>query len=358
MAYRFIWRYFMEHVLIIDDSLVIRTNYKNILSSHDIKCFEASNGLEGIKILNKNYVKIRALVVDQEMPLMNGFQFVSYIKNEEELKSIPVIFVSSIDSQQFIKETLALGVYDYLTKPIDNDIFVLKVKNAIDARIRELSLQQLNQYITHKNEDLENIVKERTAELNNMLFALLNSLENANYYNDNDTGRHARRVSKFAEFIATKYGLAPPVVYHIKLFASIHDIGKVGIDPSILKKPGKLTQEEYEEMKTHVDIGYAMLKDAPLPDIAKNIIRFHHEKWNGKGYSNSLKGEEIPIESRIIAISDVFDALINSRSYKEAFPIEKIIQILKEERGESFQEELVDIVLDNIEKMKILNETP
>jgi len=346
----------MEHILLIDDSTVIRNSYKNILSNTDFHCLEASHGLEGIKILKKSFNTIRALVVDQEMPHMNGFQFITYIKKEEELKDIPVIFVSSINNNVFIKDILALGVYDYLTKPIDNDIFLLKVKNAVEARQRELSLKELNLYIIHKNEELENIVKERTAELNDMLFALLNSLENANYYNDNDTGKHARRVAKFSEFIAQKYGLETSIVSHIKLFASIHDIGKVGIDTSIVKKAGKLTPEEYEEVKKHVTFGYLMLKDAPLPEIAKNIIRFHHEKWNGKGYMEGLKGEEIPIESRIVAVGDVLDALMNSRSYKEAFPIEKVIEIFTEERGISFQEELVDIIIENIEELKKINE--
>lgn len=345
----------MDKVLLIDDSDFIRKKYKIILGEKGIESLEAANGIEALKVLNENPEIIRAFIVDQEMPDMDGFSFVKMIKLDKNYNNIPIIFASSVQDSSFIKSILALGIYDYLTKPIDNDVFYLKVKNALEAYHRELYLKKLNNYITHKNEELENIVKIRTAELNDMLFSLLNALENANYYCDNDTGKHTQRVAKFSEFIAIKLGLSKFLVNHIKLFASIHDIGKIGVIASVIKKPGKLTVEEYEAVKTHVDIGYFMIKDAPIPDIAKNIIRYHHEKWNGKGYNQGLKGEEIPVEARIVAISDVFDALMNSRSYKEAFPIEKVISILKEERGESFQEELVDIVLENIEEMQKLN---
>lgn len=189
-----------------------------------------------------------------------------------------------------------------------------------------------------------------------MLYALLSALENANYYNDSDTGKHAKRVANFSEFIATKFGLDSHYISQIKLFASIHDIGKVGISPIIIKKPGKLTFEEFEEIKTHVDIGYKMLKEAPISEIGKNIIKFHHERWNGKGYTSGLRGEEIPLEARIVAVSDVFDALVNSRAYKEAFPKEQVISILKEESGNGLQKELVDIVLTHIDELLKLNE--
>lgn len=347
----------LDKILLIDDSPVIRKAYKSILEEKSLTCLEAENGMEALEILKENSTSIRVLVVDQSMPVMDGFHFIQCIREDKIFSDIPIIFVSAISDSSFIKSVLALGIYDYLTKPIDNDVFYLKVKNALDAHHRELYLKHLNNYIAHKNEELENTVKIRTTELNEMLYALLVALENVNYISDNDTGKHIHRVAKFSEFIAKKFGLNSSTVNQIKLFASIHDIGKVGVDAQIIKKPGKLTFEEFEEIKTHVTVGYQMLKDAPIPDIAKNIIKYHHEKWNGKGYAHGLKGLEIPIEARIVAISDVFDALINSRCYKEAYPIEKVISILKEERGESFQAELVDIVLDNIDEIQKINKS-
>jgi len=346
----------MKQVLIVDDSSTIRKVYKKILLDKNINCLEAENGLNALEILTSNYKTIKTILVDQDMPVMNGMEFLKCIKSNKKLMEIPVIFVSAISDSHLIKDTLNLGVYDYLIKPIDNDIFYLKVKNSIEAYEKDLSLKEVNKLIISKNNDLENKVKERTEEVNEMLYALLNALENANYYNDNDTGKHAKRVAKFSEFIAGKLGLDSHYISQIKLFASIHDIGKVGVNPYIIKKPGKLTSEEFEQIKTHVDIGYKMLKDAPISDIGKNIIRFHHERWNGKGYTAGLKGEDIPLEARIVAVSDVFDALLNSRTYKDAFPKEKVISILKEEAGSGLQDEIVNIVLNNIDEMLKLNE--
>lgn len=341
----------MNKVLIVDDSAVIRRSHRIALEDHSLQCLEAENGFVALEVLFEKYSEISTIIIDQEMPEMNGFELLKRVKDDKTLRHIPIIFVSSIDNRQFIKSLLTLGIYDYLTKPIDKDVLSLKVRNAIDVHHRELYLKELNKYISHKNIELEKTVLERTKNLNEMLNALLIALENANYYNDNDTGNHIHRVASYSELIATKYGLNSSLVSQIKLFASLHDIGKVGVSDVIIKKPGKLTTEEFEEIKTHVTIGYNMIKDAPIPYIAKNIIKYHHEKWNGKGYSEGLAGEDIPIEARIVAISDVFDALISKRVYKEAYSIEKVISILKEERGESFQEELVDIVLENIYEM-------
>lgn len=338
----------MKTALIVDDSNLIRNAHRKALEEKGIKCLEAENGMIALEILLKEHEKIDVMIVDQEMPVMMGDQLVKHVKKNKTLASIPVIFVSSLEHREFIKEILALGVYDYLVKPIEKEIFCLKVKNAIDFHKHEVELKTMTKYVMGRNEELEFIVGERTKELNQMLFALLNSLENANYYNDSDTGNHIMRVAKYAEIIALKYGLSQEKVNLIKMFAPIHDIGKIGISELILKKPGKLTIEEFDIIKTHVSIGYNIIKDAPIADAAKNIVRYHHEKWNGKGYMQGLQGEEIPIEARIVGISDVFDALISKRVYKDAFELESIKQIIKEERGVSFQPEIVDIFLENI----------
>lgn len=341
----------MKKALIVDDSNMIRTAHRKALEEKGISCIEAENGMKALEILMTEHDAIDAMIVDQEMPVMTGNQLVKHIKRNKELADIPVIFVSSLSGGEFIKEVLALGVYDYLVKPVEREIFCLKVKNAIDFYKHERELKALTKFVLNRNEELEKLVDVRTKELNQMLFALLNSLENANYYNDEDTGNHILRVAKYSEMVAIKYGLKQEDVNLIKLFAPIHDIGKIGISEGILKKPGKLTLEEFEIIKTHVTIGYNIIKDAPIADAAKNIVRYHHEKWNGRGYMEGLKGEEIPIEARIVSLSDVFDALVSKRVYKEAFAINEIKQILKQERGESFQPDLVDIFLENIDEM-------
>lgn len=340
----------MKLALIVDDSNLIRSAHKRALEEIGITCLEAENGMIALEILMKKHNSIDVMIVDQEMPVMMGDQLVKHVKNHKDFAEIPIIFVSSLDQGEFIKSILALGVYDYLVKPVEKEIFCLKVKNAIGFHKHELELKALTRFVLNKNEELEHTVEERTKELNEMLFALLNALENANYYNDTDTGNHILRVAKYAEVIAIKYGLSQEEIKLIRMFAPIHDIGKIGISELILKKPGRLTPEEFDVIKTHVSIGYNIIKDAPIAKVAKNIVRFHHEKWNGKGYVEGLRGEEIPIEARIVSISDVFDALVSKRIYKDAFDLESIIKIMKEDRGVSFQPELVDILLENIEQ--------
>ena len=149
-----------------------------------------------------------------------------------------------------------------------------------------------------------------------MTNSLIVALENANLYNDENTGKHIKRVAMFSELIAKELGLSKEFVARIKMYAPIHDIGKVGIPDEILKKPGRYTPEEFEIMKEHVVIGYNMIKESSLPETAKNIVRYHHEKWSGTGYRIGLKGEDIPVEARIVSIADVFDALSTKRIYK------------------------------------------
>lgn len=347
----------MKIALIVDDSNLIRSAHRKALEENGIVCLEAENGMSALEILIKEYKKIDVMIVDQEMPVMTGQELVRNVKRHKDFADIPVIFVSSLSNDKFIKEILALGVYDYLVKPVEKEIFCLKVKNAISSRKHELELKALTRFVLNKNEELEHTVEKRTLQLNEMLFALLNSLENINYYNDNDTGNHIKRVAKYAEIIAIKYGLEREQINLISLFAPIHDIGKIGVGEAILKKPGKLTPEEFDIIKKHVTIGYNIIKDVPIDNIAKNIVRYHHEKWNGRGYAEGLKGEEIPIEARIVSISDVFDALVSKRVYKEPFDIDLIVSIMKEERGESFQPELVDILLENIQQFCDIKET-
>lgn len=343
---------YMKKILIVDDSYLFRQSYIKTIEGMGFECFQAENGLIALDFLLEKHSEVCTIIVDQEMPIMNGFELVENFKKNKNLIDIPVIFVSLVNDIKFIKSVFALGIYDYLIKPVENDIFFLKVKNAIKAHQHDLTLKTINNDILKKNETLESLVMARTNDLNEMLSALLNALESANYYNDNDTGNHIHRVAEYSELIAKKLGLEASFINQIKLFAPIHDIGKVGVNQQIIKKKGKLNTREFNEIKTHVTIGYKMLKNAPISDIAKNIIKYHHEKWNGSGYIDGLKGEAIPIEARIVGIADVFDALISKRVYKEPYSIEKIIEILKEERGESFQEELVDIILENIDEMQ------
>ncbi len=190
------------------------------------------------------------------------------------------------------------------------------------------------------------------SKLTNITMGLVGTLENANSYNDEDTGDHIKRIGKYSQLIADELKLAKEFVREVELYASLHDIGKIGIPDSILKKPGKLTREEFEEMKKHTEIGFNLIKDLEVSPVALNIIRYHHEKWDGSGYGMGLTGVEIPIEARIVALADVYDALCQKRIYKEAFSHEEALEIISSESGKHFDPEIVKVFIKKHHKFK------
>lgn len=187
-----------------------------------------------------------------------------------------------------------------------------------------------------------------------LMMSLVSSLEAVNQFNDFETGNHIKRLNMYSELLANKIGCSKKFCDEIGSVASLHDVGKIGIDRGILKKPGKLTEEEFEVIKAHPDIGYEIVRKSGVSKMAENIARHHHEKWNGTGYPKGLKGEEIPLEARIVSIVDVYDALRQKRVYKEGFDHKKTIEIIKEQSGKSFDPELVNIFLENEMKFERL----
>lgn len=363
-------------VLIADDSSLNRKILKSILRENGIDSVEAETSREFMTAINENH-DIGVIVIDIDIEGGRlGINLIDYIKKTRH-KNIPVIFTSSYAEKEDIEKGLQVGVFDYILKPIEPYITFLKIKNAmkyydtfislqaseetITAMNKELvdnykKIEDLNKNILDKNKILEIRVEERTKELNDMTFALITALENANYYNDEITGNHIRRVSAYSELIAEEAKLDATMIKEIKIYSSLHDIGKVGIPDSILKKPGRYMPEEFEEMKKHVVIGYNMIKDSPLSQAAKNIVRYHHEKFDGTGYSDGLKGKEIPVEARIVAIADVFDALTTKRSYKEAYSLEKAKGIMMEGKDKHFDGELLELFFSKTDKILELNE--
>ncbi len=340
-----------KKVLVIDDTKLVRKIITYVLNSSGIETIEAENGLEGLQILEENFINIRAITVDVEMPIMDGIEFIKNVKAKKKYENLPIIIVTSLSEKEDMQKGLELGVYDHIIKPVDRTLVFLKVRNAMRYYENTIEIEKLNKDITRKNFELEALFEIRTKELENMTNSLIVALENANLYNDENTGKHIKRVAVFSELIAKELGLSKEFVARIKMYAPIHDIGKVGIPDEILKKPGRYTPEEFEIMKEHVVIGYNMIKESSLPETAKNIVRYHHEKWSGTGYRIGLKGEDIPVEARIVSIADVFDALSTKRIYKEKFSIEETLRIMAEGRGEQFDPKIFDIFLKNMDKI-------
>jgi HD-GYP domain-containing protein (c-di-GMP phosphodiesterase class II) len=202
-----------------------------------------------------------------------------------------------------------------------------------------------------KRSQLKAPLEEIYSEIHKLTEGIISALEQANLYNDDDTGSHMKRLGLYARHIGEKKGLPEEFIAEIERYSPLHDVGKIGIPDDILKKPGRLNKEEWAVMKTHSKIGYDILKSVGLSPLAQNIALFHHERWTGTGYPEGLKHEEIPIEARLVAIADVFDALVNERVYKPAFSRDKVEKIMYSEIGRHFDPELGKLAYDELDAL-------
>ncbi len=320
-----------QTILVVDDTP------ENIHVLNGILCSEyniliATNGLLAIDIAKKR--KPDLILLDIMMPELSGYEVCSILKSSIKTQKIPIIFVTA--KNQVIDETkgLDLGAVDYIIKPVSAPIVLARVKT-------HLALYDQKRV-------LEKQVSERTKELNSTRQEIINRLSTAAEYKDSETGFHIIRMSKYCQLIALDLGLETSQAELILNATSMHDIGKIGIPDDILLKPSKLTDQEFSEMKNHCKYGAKIIGDNPsdLIKMAKEVALTHHEKWNGKGYPNNLKGEAIPLVGRIAAIADVFDALTSKRPYKEAWSVDDAVSLIKKEKGEHFDPRVVDSFLN------------
>lgn len=253
----------------------------------------------------------------------------------------PVILRSSDTGLPFA----AHDADDVLVGPPEARVLAPRLTSLIRLKLRYDSMGGQNQLLVSRNNALRDELQARNEELERLTVGLVGALEQANLLNDEDTGNHIRRVCHFSAMLAEGAGLPPLMSDKIFRYASLHDVGKVGIPDSILKKRGKLTRDEFEVMKRHTVIGYELLAASGVDDVAKNIAIGHHERWDGTGYPRRLAGAQIPVEARIVALADVYDALTSERCYKRAFPRERAVAILRDEAGTHFDPELVRLFL-------------
>ncbi len=312
-------------ILIVDDEQKNRQLLANLLKREGYRIAMVADGIGTLEFLN--FRKPDLILLDIMLPDMDGFETAGAIKKMKNTGKIPILFITALtDIDNQLKGFQAGGV-DYITKPFNKMVLLQRVKTHLNLKIIQ--------------DDLNIQVNEKTSEIKNMTVSIVSALENASFYNDDITGNHIERVSSYSIALAKAYKCHQDCINKIGLYASLHDVGKVGISDKILKKPGKYTKKEFNEMKQHVKIGGNMLKSANLDPMAENIARYHHERWDGSGYLEGLKGKEIPLEARIVALADVYDALTTKRPYKKAFSEKKAEAIIKSESGKHFDPELV-----------------
>jgi len=330
-------------ILLVDD----RKENLELLSSFLVgKGYKIRNALNGVVALGTIAAKKPDLILlDIEMPGMNGYEVCDKLKSDSTTKNIPIIFISAHDDVESKIKAFKIGGVDYISKPFANEEVVARVKMHLELSEYQHSLEEKVEKnlveIRRLNEDLELTQKE-------MIMTLSSIMETR----DDDTGNHVVKVAEYTKILAELYGLDEKTVDIIYKATPFHDAGKVAIPDSILNKPGKLNDEEWEVMKRHALIGYNIFKNTtrPILKMAAIIAKEHHEYWNGQGYPNGLKGEEIHIAGRLVIIADVFDALTSERVYKKAWSIEESAEFIRAERGKMFEPKLVDLFLDNLEK--------
>ncbi|HSV44066.1 MAG TPA: HD domain-containing phosphohydrolase [Candidatus Bathyarchaeia archaeon] len=299
----------------------------------DVTCLPESLKIRE-QVLEKNP---DLLILDLIMPHLDGFQIMEQLHQYRENNYLPIIALSDDKGSDHRLKALQSGATDFLHKPYETPEILFRIKNMIEMRMLHLVVRDQNKILEEK-------VEARTRELKESQKEIIRRLAQAAEFRDNETGAHIIRISQYCALLGQAMGLNEEECELLLTASPLHDIGKIGIPDNILLKPGRLTDGEFEVMKTHALIGAQLLAggNSPVMRLARTIALTHHERWDGSGYPNGLKGEEIPLIGQICSLCDVFDALISKRVYKDAWSLQDAAKIIIAEKGKQFKPELVD----------------
>ena len=332
-------------ILIVDD---IETNiillkrmlelegYFNIISE--------TESLKVMEIVQREAPDI--LLLDLYMPKKSGFEVIDELVLAQGENIIPIIVITAQDSKDARIQALNRGARDFISKPFDRLELLLRIRNMLEIR-------KLYQQITNDNRNLEEKVRERTKELQELQMELMDRLLRAAEFRDSDTGEHIVRIGKMSRILAEALDMDQKFINAIETASMMHDIGKIAIPDAILLSKDQLTQEEWQVMRTHTQKGAKLLSGSrfTVMQMAERIALYHHEKWNGTGYPKGLSGSDIPIESRIVAICDVFDALMTKRSYKQAIPLTEVLEMIQTGSGQHFDPEITKVFFNTLDSL-------
>jgi putative two-component system response regulator len=343
-------------ILIVDDDETVCSMLTRMLGRHGYGCESAANGAEARSALAS--APFDLALCDLNMPGESGLEIIEHVASEHP--ETATIMVTGTDDSAIAEKALELGTYGYVIKPFYNNELLINIANALRRRRLELESRR------HRTA-LETAVRERTSELQTSIEALHRSelevrqsqketitrLSRAAAFRDGDMAPHIESMSHLCHLIARRLGLDRELCELFYLASPLHDVGKIGIPDSILLKPGPLDAREREIVQTHAEIGYRMLAGSggEMLDLAASIAWTHHEHFDGNGYPRGLTGENIPIEGRIAAVADVFDALTSDRVYRPAFTVEAAVEEMRLLRGTQFDPEVLDVFLDSLEEV-------
>ena len=337
-------------ILVVDDELSNVRLIEKLLASRGYSNVVCTNDSTQALPLYKQH-NSDLILLDLDMPEIDGYGVMDQLNELTNNKPPPILVLTAQHMQSFRQRALDNGALDYVTKPFDADELLSRVRNLLDVHMAQ-------KYMRHQNEILDQKVQERTLAIHETRLQVVRHLGRAAEYRDNETGLHIIRMSKIAALLGKYIGMSDYDCDLLLNASPMHDIGKIGIPDHILLKPGKLEPEEWSIMQAHAQIGADILAgdDSDLMLMAHEIALTHHEKWNGKGYPKGIEGETIPLVGRVTAIADVFDALTSERPYKKAWTVEATVDLIKQESGQHFDPQLVELLLEKLSEIVAIKE--
>ncbi len=349
----------MPELLIVDDEEPLRRWEERVVRDQGYSCDGAGDAGAVRERLSQSCYQLALL--DINIPGESGIELLSDIRRDHP--EVAVLMVTGEDSPELAMTAIEQGAYGYLLKPIAAGELLINVATALHRRRGELQrhrlMQRLQATVDERGHELEEALQDLELSETRVwvsqaetIFRLARMVE----FRDEETGQHLHRMSSYCEILARRMGFSEERCEPIRLASQLHDVGKVAIPDSILLKRGKLTPEEFEVAKTHAEIGFQMLSGSAseVVQMGALIARTHHEHWNGNGYPRGLAGEDIPMEGRIAAVADVFDALTSDRVYRSALPVKSAIEMMREERGTHFDPELLDAFLGALPEIEAI----
>ena len=341
---------YKEIILIVDDSALNRMVLAEILGKENYTFLEAENGQQAVELLD-SHPEIDLLLLDITMPEMDGFGVLEVMNRYRWIEETPVIMISSEDAYPFIERAYDLGASDYITRPFDARVVCHRVSNTLMLYAKQKRLVQM--------------VAEQVYEKEKVSNTMISILSHIVEFRNNESALHVVNIRTITELLlrrlrkkTDRYPLTETDISLISTASALHDIGKINIPEQILNKPGRLTKEEFEIIKTHSAVGEHMLRQVPfsqnepLVKVAREICRWHHERWDGRGYPDGLKGDEIPISAQVVSLADVYDALTSERCYKAAFDHETALKMIVNGECGAFNPLLLECLMDGADQIK------
>ena len=341
---------YQETILIVDDSALNRMVLMEILGKENYTFLEAENGQQAVELLDC-HPEVDLLLLDITMPEIDGFGVLEIMNQYHWIEETPVIMISAEDSYTFVERAYDLGASDYITRPFDARVVCRRVSNTLMLYAKQKRLVQM--------------VAEQVYEKEKVSNTMISILSHIVEFRNNESGLHVVHIRTITELLlrrlrkkTDRYPLTEADISLISTASALHDIGKINIPEQILNKPGRLTKEEFEIVKTHSAVGEHMLRqipfnqNEPLVKIAREICRWHHERWDGRGYPDGLKGDEIPISAQVVSLDDVYDALTSERCYKAAFDHETALNMIVNGECGAFNPLLLECLMDGADQIK------